>query len=92
VSIARALVTRPAVIFADEPKGNLDSVRGKEILELLHDAVHAYGQTTVLVTHDLRVPGYADRVLFLADGQIVRELGSVSADELLATIAALATR
>jgi putative ABC transport system ATP-binding protein len=90
VSIARALVTRPAVIFADEPTGNLDSARGNEILELLHESVHAYGQTTVVVTHDARVAAYADRVLFLADGRIVRELGSVSADEVLATMAGLA--
>jgi putative ABC transport system ATP-binding protein len=90
VSIARAFVTRPAVIFADEPTGNLDSARGKEILELLHDSGHAYGLTTVLVTHDARVAGYADRVLFLADGLIVKELGSVSPDEVLATMAGLA--
>jgi putative ABC transport system ATP-binding protein len=86
-SIARALVTRPAVVFADEPTGNLDSVRGKEILELLHDSVHEYGQTTVLVTHDARVAGYADRVLVLADGRIVKSLADITADELLAAIA-----
>ena len=86
-SIARALVTRPAVVFADEPTGNLDSVRGKEILELLHESVHAYGQTTVLVTHDARVAGYADRVLLLADGRIVKSLTDITADELLAAMA-----
>jgi putative ABC transport system ATP-binding protein len=90
VSIARALVTRPAVVFADEPTGNLDSVHGHEILELLHESVHAYGQTIVLVTHDPRVAGYADRVLFLADGRIVRELGTATPDDLLAAMAGLA--
>ena len=84
VSIARALVTRPAVVFADEPTGNLDSVRGKQILELLHDSVHAYGQTIVLVTHDARVAVYADRVLLLADGRIVSEVVGANSRELLA--------
>jgi putative ABC transport system ATP-binding protein len=91
VSIARALVTRPAVIFADEPTGNLDSVRGHEILELLHESVHAYGQSVLLVTHDTRVADFADRLLFLADGRIVHALDSPGADEVRATLACLPT-
>jgi putative ABC transport system ATP-binding protein len=75
VAIARALVTRPTIVFADEPTGNLDSKTGGEILELMRAAVDGYGQTTVMVTHEARAASIADRILFLADGQIVRELG-----------------
>jgi putative ABC transport system ATP-binding protein len=89
VAIARALVTRPAVIFADEPTGNLDSVRGHEILELLHESVHAYGQTVLLVTHDARVADFADRLLFLVDGRIVHALESPEIDEVVTTLARL---
>src|SRR5687768_1740986 len=74
VAIARALVTRPTVVFADEPTGNLDSHASAEILELLRDAVSRYGQTTVMVTHDPNAAAIADRILFLADGRIVRQL------------------
>jgi putative ABC transport system ATP-binding protein len=74
VAIARALVSRPTVVFADEPTGNLDSTTSGEILELLRDAVDHLGQTTVMVTHDARAAAMADRVLFLADGLIVKEL------------------
>ena len=74
VAIARALVSRPTVVFADEPTGNLDSKTGGEILELLRQAVQDAGQTTVMVTHDPRSASIADRILFLADGNIVREL------------------
>jgi putative ABC transport system ATP-binding protein len=74
VAIARALVTEPAVLFADEPTGNLDSRTGHEILALLRDAVDAYGQTTMMVTHDAKAAAAADRVLFLADGLVVRDL------------------
>jgi len=73
VAIARALVSRPTVLFADEPTGNLDSKTGGEILDLLHRSVKEIGQTTVMVTHDARVAAIADRVLFLADGLIVKE-------------------
>jgi putative ABC transport system ATP-binding protein len=75
VAIARALVTRPTIVFADEPTGNLDSRTGGEILELMRSTVDSYGQTTVMVTHEARAASIADRILFLADGQIVRELG-----------------
>jgi putative ABC transport system ATP-binding protein len=75
VAIARALVTRPTIVFADEPTGNLDSKTGGEILELMRAMVDEYGQTTVMVTHEARAASIADRILFLADGLIVRELG-----------------
>jgi putative ABC transport system ATP-binding protein len=74
VAIARALVSKPTVVFADEPTGNLDSKTGGEILELLRQAVQDAGQTTVMVTHDARSASIADRILFLADGNIVKEL------------------
>ncbi|HEY5160241.1 MAG TPA: ABC transporter ATP-binding protein [Gaiellaceae bacterium] len=82
VAIARSLVTRPTVLFADEPTGNLDSKTGGEILELLHDSVDSYGQTIVMVTHDARVATVADRTLFLADGLIAKELGDTTPDEI----------
>jgi putative ABC transport system ATP-binding protein len=75
VAIARALAGRPTVMFADEPTGNLDSQTSAEILDLLRDMVTTYGQTTVMVTHDANAAAMADRVLFLADGQIVRDQG-----------------
>ena len=74
VAIARALVSRPTVLFADEPTGNLDSNTGQEILDLLRRSVDEYGQTIVMVTHDARAAAMAHRILFLADGEIVREL------------------
>ena len=89
VAIARALVTRPAVVFADEPTGNLDSTTSGEILELLRSSVDEYRQTTVMVTHDAKAAAIADRVLFLADGQIVRELGRTDEREILETLAAI---
>ena len=75
VAVARALVSRPSVVFADEPTGNLDSTTSGEILALLRDSVDTLGQTTVMVTHDAHAAAIADRVLFLADGDIVRDLG-----------------
>jgi putative ABC transport system ATP-binding protein len=74
VAIARALISEPTVLFADEPTGNLDSRTSHEILALLRDAVDAYGQTTVMVTHDPKAAAAADRVLFLADGLVVCDL------------------
>jgi putative ABC transport system ATP-binding protein len=74
VAIARALVARPTVVFADEPTGNLDSKTGGEILELMRDSVDSLGQTTVMVTHDPHAAAIADRILFLADGLIVRDM------------------
>ncbi len=86
VAIARALVSRPTVVFADEPTGNLDSKTGGEILELLHDSVDDYGQTMVMVTHEARAASSADRVLFLADGSIVKDLGGAGEEQILETI------
>jgi putative ABC transport system ATP-binding protein len=86
VAVARALVSRPSVMFADEPTGNLDSTTSGEILALLRDSVDGLGQTTVMVTHDAHAAAIADRVLFLADGDIVRDLGPSTAHEILATL------
>src|SRR6476646_4128297 len=83
VAIARALVSRPTVIFADEPTGNLDSTTSGEILQLVRHSVDAYGQTTVMVTHDARAAEMADRVLFLGDGKIVKELPRTNAHDIL---------
>jgi putative ABC transport system ATP-binding protein len=83
VAIARALVSRPTVMFADEPTGNLDSTTSGEILTLLREAVSGYGQTTVMVTHDPNAAAIADRVLFLADGLIVKDLGPSTSHEIL---------
>jgi putative ABC transport system ATP-binding protein len=86
VAIARALVSRPTVVFADEPTGNLDSKTSAEILELMRDSVDSFGQTTVMVTHDARAAAIADRILFLADGQIVKDLGSASEQDVILAI------
>jgi putative ABC transport system ATP-binding protein len=86
VAIARALVSRPTVVFADEPTGNLDSKTGGEILELLHESVESYGQTMVMVTHEARAAAAADRILFLADGRIVKDLGRADEDTIIETI------
>jgi putative ABC transport system ATP-binding protein len=86
VAVARALVSRPSVMFADEPTGNLDSTTSGEILALLRESVDDLGQTTVMVTHDAHAAAIADRVLFLADGDIVRDLGPSTAHEILATL------
>jgi len=86
VAIARALVSKPTVVFADEPTGNLDSKTGGEILELLRQAVQDGGQTTVMVTHDARSASIADRILFLADGNIVRELPRSEPSEVIAAM------
>jgi putative ABC transport system ATP-binding protein len=83
VAIGRALLSRPTVLFGDEPTGNLDSTTSAGILDVLRNAVESYGQTTIMVTHDARAAAIADRILFLADGVIVRELGRSSQDEVL---------
>jgi putative ABC transport system ATP-binding protein len=92
VAVARALVNRPTIVFADEPTGNLDSRTGGEILELLHDSVDSYGQTILMVTHEPRTASIADRLLFLADGLIVRDLGKASPSEVLAVMNELSGR
>jgi putative ABC transport system ATP-binding protein len=89
VAVARALVTRPAVIFADEPTGNLDSVSGREVLAILRRAVDEFGQTIVMVTHDAGAAATADRQLFLADGRMVDDQDGLSVDEILDHLKAL---
>jgi putative ABC transport system ATP-binding protein len=74
------------VVFADEPTGNLDSKTGGEILELLHESVENYGQTMVMVTHEAHAAASADRILFLADGRIIKDLGRAGEEEILDTI------
>jgi putative ABC transport system ATP-binding protein len=74
VAVGRALATRPAIIFADEPTGNLDSRSGAEVLEFLRSSVRAWGQTVVMVTHDPVAASYAERIVFLADGRVVDEM------------------
>jgi putative ABC transport system ATP-binding protein len=83
VAIARAMLSRPSVMFADEPTGNLDSRSSGEILELLRRSAEDYGQTTVMVTHDAQAATIADRIVFLADGRIVRSQGRSTATEVL---------
>src|SRR5213078_4316466 len=90
VAIGRALVSKPTIVFADEPTGNLDSKTSGEILELLRSSVDSYQQTTVMVTHDARAAAIADRILFLADGLIVRDLGRAEAREVIAVMEELA--
>ena len=86
VATARALVTRPDLIFADEPTGSLDSRSATELLNQIRRAVDEYQQTVVMVTHDARAAAYADRVLFLADGRVVSDMRSPTADRILDTI------
>jgi len=86
VAIARALLSRPSVLFADEPTGNLDSASSGDVLGLLRDSVDRLGQTTVMVTHDTRAASMADRVLFLADGRIVKEIGKSTPAQVLAAM------
>ena len=90
VAIARALVSRPTVVFADEPTGNLDSATSGEILDLLRSSVDAYGQTTVMVTHEPRAAAIADRILFLDEGLIVKELGRSEAHDVISVMEELA--
>jgi putative ABC transport system ATP-binding protein len=83
VAIARALATRPAVVFADEPTGNLDSKSGADVLGLLRRSVDEFGQTVLMVTHDPRVASVADRVVVLTDGQVSHDGRVDSPDEVL---------
>jgi putative ABC transport system ATP-binding protein len=89
VAVARALVTRPSIVFADEPTGNLDSRSSADLLTFLRSTVTELGQTIVMVTHDAVAASYADRVVFLADGLIVDEMQSPSIDSVLDRIKAL---
>jgi putative ABC transport system ATP-binding protein len=92
VAVARALISEPTVLFADEPTGNLDSNSGAAILTLLRDAVDLDGQTTVMVTHDPRAAAIADRVLYLADGVIVADLADPTEADILAQMKAVSER
>jgi putative ABC transport system ATP-binding protein len=83
VAVARALASRPEIIFADEPTGNLDSRSGAEILVFMQKAVQEFGQTIVMVTHDPNAAAYAGRVIFLADGRIVDEMRDPTAESIL---------
>jgi putative ABC transport system ATP-binding protein len=89
VAVARALVTRPAVVFADEPTGNLDSKASQDVLDLLRRAVDELGQTIVMVTHDAHAAAIADSVLFLADGRIVARAEHLSEGEIYDRVKAL---
>jgi putative ABC transport system ATP-binding protein len=83
VAVARALLSKPTVLFADEPTGNLDSAASEEVLKLLRHAVDSADQTVVMVTHDAHAAAVADRILFLSDGRIVRDLPAASEDEII---------
>jgi putative ABC transport system ATP-binding protein len=91
VAVARSLVSRPTIVFADEPTGNLDSRSSDEILRLLRDCCDTYGQTIVMVTHDPRAAAIADRILYIADGKIVVDQKGATAAEVLQTMNELET-
>ncbi|HEV7808001.1 MAG TPA: ABC transporter ATP-binding protein [Solirubrobacteraceae bacterium] len=91
VAVARALVSKPAVVFADEPTGNLDSVASAEVLSLLRRAVDEFDQTVVMVTHDAAAAAYADRLIVLADGRVAQDVAAGSADEILDVMKAVAS-
>jgi putative ABC transport system ATP-binding protein len=92
VAGARALVSKPEIVYADEPTGNLDSRSGAEMLTFLRNAVNEHGQTTVMVTHDPVAAAYADRIVFLADGRIVDEMTEPTAQRILDRMKSLETR
>ena len=92
VAVARALVTKPKVLFADEPTGNLDSQASQEVLALLRRSVDEWGETIVMVTHDAGAAAMADRILFIADGKIVRDLEESTAAEVLAAMQEVSSR
>jgi len=91
VAVARALASRPAVLFADEPTGNLDSRTGDEVLRLLRQSADELGQTIVMVTHDAHAATYADRIVFLKDGAIAHDCGHLGRDEIYDVIKGLET-
>lgn len=92
VAVARALITRPAIVFGDEPTGNLDSRAGAEVLGFLRDSVRELGRTVVMVTHDPVAAGFADRVVFLSDGRLVDEMPQPTPDRVLDRMKQLDTR
>jgi ABC-type Fe3+/spermidine/putrescine transport system ATPase subunit len=89
VAVARALVSRPEIVFADEPTGNLDTRHGQALLQFLRDAARDLGQTIVMVTHDPTAAAYADRVVFLTDGRVIDELLEPDVDSILSRMARL---
>ena len=90
MAVARALVSRPAVVFADEPTGNLDSKASEELLRMLRRSVDEFGQTVVMVTHDPEAASYADRLLVLRDGLVVHDADAGTADEVIELMKAVA--
>nr|WP_237545620.1 ABC transporter ATP-binding protein [Streptomyces sp. SID1046] len=92
VAVARALITRPAIVFGDEPTGNLDSRAGAEVLGFLRDSVRELGRTVVMVTHDPVAAGFADRVVFLSDGRLLDEMPQPTPDRVLDRMKQLDTR
>ncbi|PWN03843.1 peptide ABC transporter ATP-binding protein [Nocardioides silvaticus] len=92
VACARALASKPSIVFADEPTGNLDSTSGAEVLSFLRRSVDEFGQTVVMVTHDAVAASYCDRVIFLADGQVVDEITDPDREQILEHMTALQTR
>jgi putative ABC transport system ATP-binding protein len=92
VAIGRALLSRPTILFADEPTGNLDSTTSEEVLEVMRESVDSLGQTTMMVTHDATAAAVADRVLFLADGCVVEDRSGFAEHDILATIEELGRR
>ena len=90
VAVARALISRPAVVFADEPTGNLDSKSSEEVLRMLRQSVDGLGQTVVMVTHDPEAASYADRLVVLRDGQIVHDAEAGTADDVIELMKAVA--
>ena len=91
VACARALASKPSIVFADEPTGNLDSTSGAEVLSFLRRSVDEFGQTVVMVTHDAVAASYCDRVIFLADGQVVDEIDNPDREQILEHMTALQT-
>jgi putative ABC transport system ATP-binding protein len=89
VAVARALISQPAVVFADEPTGNLDSKTSDEVLALLRSSADEFGQTIVMVTHDPHAATAADRILFLQDGKIVLDRGKMGRDEIYDVVKSL---
>ena len=89
VACARALVSKPAIVFADEPTGNLDSTSGAEVLSFLRRSVDEFGQTIVMVTHDAVAASYCDRVVFLDDGRLVDEIRDPDREQILEHMTAL---
>jgi putative ABC transport system ATP-binding protein len=92
VAVARALLSRPTILFADEPTGNLDSTTSEEVLQVMRDSVDSYGQTTLMVTHDATAAAVADRVVFLADGVVVKDAYGLSESDVLAAMEELRRR